>query len=102
MSTAQTWLECLEIVGAVALNATFWAAAKVPLAYLLMVDDHAAMGLVGFAHAYTIATCFELVTMYLIVVVWKKARVASTCRRPVGGTVFGAKRRYRRHFRSGS
>jgi Na+-driven multidrug efflux pump len=78
MSTAQTWLECLEIVGAVALNATFWAAAKVPLAYFLMVDEHAAMGLVGFAHAYTIATCCELGTMWLVVVVWKKQHVEPT------------------------
>eukprot|EP01046_Picozoa_sp_COSAG06_P034289 COSAG06_NODE_3581_length_5158_cov_1.957304_3_plen_616_part_00 len=73
MLTAQTWLACLEIVSLVAINAAFWALTKVPLAWLLMF--HFDMGLVGYAHTFTVATVGECVAMWYIVVCWKKQHI---------------------------
>jgi Na+-driven multidrug efflux pump len=70
MTTVMTWLECLEIVSTVAFIAACWTVIKVPLAYVLMFPLD--LGLEGYAHAYTLATVGQLLTMWVIIGAWKK------------------------------
>eukprot|EP01043_Picozoa_sp_COSAG02_P075600 COSAG02_NODE_15669_length_1150_cov_1.120837_1_plen_82_part_10 len=76
MATLQNWLACLEIVGLVAVNAIIWPLIKIPLAYLLMIK--AELGLVGFCHAYALATVGELIGVWLVVFKWKKRHIIPT------------------------
>lgn len=70
VTTLTNWLECLEIVSSVSFIAAVWTVARLVLAYLCMHPLH--LGLNGYAYGFAGACFGQLVTLVLVVFVWRK------------------------------
>ena len=73
VSTLTNWLECLEIVSSVSAIAAVWTVARVFLAYLMMHPLGA--GLNGYAFGFAVSCVGQLLSLLLVVFVWRKQHI---------------------------
>lgn len=70
------WLECLEIVGLVSVISGVWTMARLPIGYYFMFDegmcDNADGCLDGYAYGFAVACVGQLLSIIVIVFLWKK------------------------------
>ena len=70
VTTLTNWLECLEVVSSVSAIAAVWTVARVFLAYLMMHPLGA--GLNGYAYGFAVSCVGQLLSLVLVVFVWRK------------------------------
>jgi Na+-driven multidrug efflux pump len=70
VTTLTNWLECLEIVSSVSAIAAVWTVARVALAWAIMHPMNA--GLNGYAYGFAASCVGQLISLILVVFVWRK------------------------------
>eukprot|EP01048_Picozoa_sp_COSAG05_P025446 COSAG05_NODE_6473_length_951_cov_1.550469_1_plen_253_part_01 len=68
------WLECLELVGLVSLISGAWTLARLPIGafFMITVCEDPGGCLNGYAHGFAVACVGQLLSIILVVFLWKK------------------------------
>ena len=70
------WLECLEIVGLVSVISAVWTLARLPIGWYFMFNDAVCDDpngcLNGYAYGFAVASVGQLLSIIVIVFMWKK------------------------------